>query len=377
MTEILKTSICQGNETCDMINQKRIFPMIHDQKHCITIFGDSIERSVYLKTQERRHLDMSQWISPYEVGALLYTPANHAHVAESVIAGRFDIPYSLALCLEDSISDQAVPEAERNVVHILNRIAQEKTDFYCPLIFIRVREPAQIGRLYAQLGQGRTVLTGFIAPKCTPDNIPVYLSEVKKIRAASGTPVYLMPIMESHDLAEPDTRQVCLRKMKQLLDADKDCILNVRVGGNDFCSIFGLRRRVTETIHDIRCVDRILSDILAYFSRDYVVSGPVWEYFDDPDGAWREGMLRETRMGLLGGFIGKTVIHPNQISVVNEVLRVSREDYADAHAILGMEQNKEFLVSNSAEGGRMNEYKTHTKWAQKICTLAEIYGVQK
>ncbi len=319
---------------------------------------------------------MSQSISPYAVGALLYTPANHEHVAESVIAGRFDTPYSLALCLEDSISDQAVPAAERNVLQILEQIAQTKTEFYCPLIFVRVRQPEQIGRLYAQMEQGRAVLTGFIAPKCTPDNIPEYLTEVKKIRAQSETPVYLMPILESHDLAEPDTRQVALRRIKQLLDADKDCILNVRVGGNDFCSIFGLRRHVTQTIHDIRCVDRILSDILAYFSRDYVVSGPVWEYFNDPDGAWREGMLREARMGLLGGFIGKTVIHPNQISVVNEVLKVSAEDYQDAHAILAMAQSTDFLVSKSAQGRRMNEYKTHTKWAHKICTLAEIYGVQ-
>ena len=31
---------------------------------------------------------------------------------------------------------------------------------------------------------------------------------------------------------------------------------------------------------------------------------------------------------------GKTVIHPNQIPVVNEMLRVSQRDYADARAIL-------------------------------------------
>lgn len=317
---------------------------------------------------------MSQSVSPYAVGALLYTPANHENIAQNVITGRFETPYSLALCLEDSISDQAVPAAEYNVVHTLKQIAQAQTEFYKPLIFVRVRTPEQIGRLYAQMGEGRTVLTGFIAPKCTVTNLPAYLEQIHMVREEHD--IYLMPILESADLAEPDTRQVQLRKIKEILDANQDCILNVRVGGNDFCHIFGVRRHTSETIHDIRCVDRILSDIIAYFSRDYVVSGPVWEYFDDPTGEWRTGMLRETRLGVLNGFIGKTVIHPNQIAVVNEALQVSAEDYADARAILGMAQNTDVLVSKSAHGGRMNEYKTHTKWAHRICTLAEIYGVR-
>ena len=34
------------------------------------------------------------------------------------------------------------------------------------------------------------------------------------------------------------------------------------------------------------------------------------------------------------------------------------------------------LVEKSADGGRMNEYKTHTRWARKICALAAIYGVK-
>ena len=39
-------------------------------------------------------------------------------------------------------------------------------------------------------------------------------------------------------------------------------------------------------------------------------------------------------LDLLNGFTGKTVIDPNQITVVNEILRVSQRDYADARAFL-------------------------------------------
>ncbi len=313
-------------------------------------------------------------ISPYAVGALLYAPANQENLARRVIQGQMDAPYSLALCLEDSISDCAVPEAEARAVQTLDEIARADEDVYRPLLFIRVRHPDQIPALWTRLGAGREILTGFIAPKFTQTNGPAYLAAVRQISEQSGRPVYLMPTLESSDLAEPDLRPECLRRLKTLLDANRDLVLNVRVGGNDFCNVFGVRRARHQTIYEIGCVERILTDILSCFSRDYVVSGPVWEYFDAPEGL--NGLARELERDLLAGFVGKTVIHPNQIVVVQNGLRVSKADADDARRILGMADNDRVLVEKSADGGRMNEYKTHTRWARKICALAAIYGVK-
>ena len=75
-------------------------------------------------------------------------------------------------------------------------------------------------------------------------------------------------------------------------------------------------------------------------------------------------------------FTGKTVIHPNQIPVVNEMLRVSQRDYADARAILNWDTGSGSLVSASEDGGRMNEYNTHSRWARRIVLRAERYGVR-
>ena len=75
-------------------------------------------------------------------------------------------------------------------------------------------------------------------------------------------------------------------------------------------------------------------------------------------------------------FTGKTVIHPNQIPVVNEMLRVSQRDYADARAILNWDTGSGSLVSASEDGGRMNEYNTHSRWARRILLRAERYGVR-
>ena len=90
---------------------------------------------------------------------------------------------------------------------------------------------------------------------------------------------------------------------------------------------------------------------------------------------WAIGLKREIRRDKLMGFIGKTCIHPTQLPIVQESLIVSEEDYADALSILGMNVNTTG-VKKSAFGNRMNEVKTHTKWAQKIIGMANVYGVR-
>ena len=137
-----------------------------------------------------------------------------------------------------------------------------------------------------------------------------------------------------------------------------------------------MRRHVDETIYDILPIAQLLSDILSTFSKDYVVSGPVWEYFNGDDEKWRIGLEKEIKRDVLNGFIGKTVIHPKQIAVVNEGLAVLKDDYEDARAIL--EWNNESLgVGKNASGERMNERKTHTNWARKMVALAELYGIKE
>ena len=51
----------------------------------------------------------------YSIGALLYCPANKKSVADSVVQEKFGSKYSLALCLEDTINDRFVEEAEQEI----------------------------------------------------------------------------------------------------------------------------------------------------------------------------------------------------------------------------------------------------------------------
>ena len=92
--------------------------------------------------------------------------------------------------------------------------------------------------------------------------------------------LYGMPILEDRKLMSLDTRIQELSMIKEILLDHKDEILNIRVGGTDFSSVFGLRRSVSCSIYDIHpvadCLTTILNEFLPY---DFVISGPVWEYF--------------------------------------------------------------------------------------------------
>ncbi len=314
----------------------------------------------------------------YQVGALLYAPALNGTVAASVLEGKFQTPYSLALCLEDTVAEDAVPVAEKQLLKTLEEIqrGRNKPGIYLPKLFVRVREPQQFERLLKRIAPVGEIVTGFIFPKYSLDNAKEYGVLLEEENQSRTTPYYMMPILESGDLVDYGSRRQVLLELKKEIDEIKPYVLNVRVGGNDFCNQFAVRRHCNQTIYDIVPIAGLLGDILTVFGRDYVVSGPVWEFFSGGGNQWSDGLRRELELDHLNGFVGKTVIHPKQISVVNRSLQVSQNDYADAKSILEWEDKGGLCVLKRAEGDRMNEVKTHENWARKTLLLAELYGVE-
>lgn len=319
---------------------------------------------------------MNSSLLSYGVGALLYCPANNPGIVSSLIEERFGTCFSLALCLEDTIKDTCVVSAEITLEESLRRLWEQKNrrSFFLPQIFIRVRTPEQIDRLIRDLGETSAILTGFIFPKVSPENLPAFLDALARVNAGRQTVLYAMPILENPVMFPPASRMNFLYRIKKELDSAADRILNIRIGGSDLCHAFGLRRHTDDTIYDILPVAGLLSDILTVFSGEYVLSGPVWEYYGGDH--WETGLRRELKKDLLNGFIGKTVIHPKQIPVVNDMLAVSPEDYSDACAILDWDPLSKRLVSAGVAKNRMNEQKTHTHWAEKTLLLAHLYGIR-
>ena len=240
------------------------------------------------------------------------------------------------------------------------------------------------------------VLCGFNFPKFNTRNGEGYFNYLKELNERFDFTLYGMPIIEDPRVAHKETRLAELMGIRDILDANKSLVLQVRVGATDFSSCFGLRRGVDYSIYDIMTVREILSDILNMFARDndYVVSGPVWEYFraskemmfedlpeiDLQDRLLRrhrivneevDGLLREVILDKANGFVGRTVIHPTHVKYVNALQAVTLEEYEDASQILAAEGG----VLKSATSNKMNEIGPHTRWAEKVIARSKAYGV--
>lgn len=312
----------------------------------------------------------------YSVGPLLYCPSNKKSIVSSIINEKFGKHFSLAMCLEDSINDNQVPQAEADLLSSLNEIynTRQTKDFYLPKIFVRVRSAEQIMRLHSSLGECAELVAGFIVPKFSLENADSYIDQIKSVNEKSLGRIYMMPIYESSSIIDLRKRYDILYGLKEKLSAVEELVLNIRVGGNDLSHAFGFRRHNDESIHKILPVANIFSDIITVYGTDYVVSGPVWEYYSGE--GWDRGLAAEIKDDILAGFTGKTVIHPKQIEVVNEVYKVSRTDYEDALAVANWNSGTGDFVLGSWNGERMNEYKTHTNWAEKTLYLAQAFGVR-
>lgn len=316
----------------------------------------------------------------YKIGGLLYIPATNKTAAAKIVNKQFPNLTSVCFCLEDSIGDNSVEAATKTLAKSLSQIETMPREER-PIIFIRVRSPKHMMMIYSELKPFQDAYDGYVLPKFDETNSEAYIHNIQKINGFGEKTFYVMPILESKQIANIKTRTDTLVKLKSQIDQIKDIVPNIRVGGNDFCNLFGIRRNIHQTIYDIGVVRDILVDIINVFSTDYVVSGPVWEYFGKLDNMthenedWAKGLIRELELGKLNGFTGKTVIHPSQLPIIANAMKVSRSDYEDAIDILNW--SNEDLGVQKTKSSRMNEVKCHMRWAMKIKTMGDIYGIRE
>lgn len=339
----------------------------------------------------------------YCPGASMYMPG-FQDFAQKILDSWLPGLTSMVLCFEDACPEDRVPEAEDNVLRLLDTVGRSVEDGFLdsglvPLIFCRVRSLAQFMRFAERLEPRMvSVLAGFNFPKFNSRNGEAYMDYLEELNERFGDIVYGMPIIEDARVAFKETRMRELAGIREILDEHRDKVLQVRVGATDFSSCFGARRGVDYSIYDIMVVREVLTDILNVFSRnnDYVVSGPVWEYFRAPkermfddlpdyelgDRLLRhqpifnpevDGLLREVILDKANGFVGRTVIHPTHVAFVNALQAVTREEWEDATQILDSRGG----VVKSGSANKMNEIGPHARWAQKVVARAKVYGVVK
>uniref|UniRef100_UPI00406D4A7D HpcH/HpaI aldolase/citrate lyase family protein n=1 Tax=Paenibacillus sp. FSL R10-2782 TaxID=2954661 RepID=UPI00406D4A7D len=353
-------------------------------------------------------------ILAYAIGAALYMPATRSEVAEEIKNGKHEGLTTVMLDLEDAIGDQQVGQAEQSLAQqLLQLLSYVRTgsmsEQSLPLLFVRVRSVEQLERLLNGLGESLSLLTGFVLPKFSSNNGRAYFELIARYnrgKAEQNIPVlYGLPILESSNIIYRETRWSELLSIKEILDEFQEYVLNVRIGATDFSSLFGLRRSPDITIYEIAVIRDCIADIINLFGRvdsDYVISGPVWEYFSHRERVFKpqlrvspfedafgkqgrnlrmdfisdavDGLIREVMMDKENGIIGKTIIHPSHIKPVQAMYAVTHEEYMDAISIV--ERNDGSLgVFKSTYANKMNEIKPHLNWAHRIINRSKVYGV--
>ena len=333
------------------------------------------------------------------LGATLYSPATRPGLAADVERAARRGVMSMVVCLEDAIADDEVEAGEANLVAQLRTLADGGAEV--PLLFVRVRDPRQIGGVLGRLGGAAGLVSGFVLPKFTPAGGGAFLDALEDAAARTGQRLLAMPVIESPEAVYAETRHEMLHDVARLLAKYRSRILAVRLGATDMSAAYGLRRPPDLTIYDIRPVAGVICDVVNVLGRadgtGYVVTGPVWEYFSAGERMFKpqlrqspfdaqqkaplrqrlitsdlDGLIREVHLDKANGLTGKTVIHPSHVAAVHALSVVTHEEYCDAADILGVAGGGAMA---SSYANKMNEAKPHRAWAQRLMLRAQVFGV--
>jgi citrate lyase beta subunit len=289
-----------------------------------------------------------------KLGASLYIPAIHPDIISIAKGLKYPNLKSVIIDTEDSITLDDLPFA----YHHINKMLQvlEPQSKKGPLVFIRARNPKEFERLsrFERIEN----IDGFALPKFTLENMDEYM----RIDVPGK---FYMPILEKDIFSLRN-----LEKIKDFLLPYRDKILSVRIGATDLLGGLNLRRESHTTIYEVGVMNQLIANIVTTFKPfGFNITGAVWESFSEES---REKLQQEVKLDLLNGLFGKSIIHPWQIDVVEEMYKVSKEDHEIALKLLEPYCPAVFKAYN-----RMNEKTTHAGWAQNIVEMAKIYGVKE
>ncbi|VWC80717.1 MULTISPECIES: HpcH/HpaI aldolase/citrate lyase family protein [Burkholderia] len=295
-------------------------------------------------------------ISPFALGATLYMPATRSDILDVVFGTRIPELRSLVVCLEDAVAAIDVESALANLQSLLMDIdARGGRVESGPLLFVRPRDAA----MAAVLSDWPLMkhVDGFVVPKLTLRSLSAWEN------AVSHPDLYLMPTLETADVYDP----VAMVELGQALKANlNQRIIALRIGGNDLMGCLGLRRNPATTLYStpLGYVIPMLAGIMG--AQGFALTAPVFEQLATP-----HLLKEELELDIAHGLVGKTAIHPSQIRIIQEALRVSLDDFNCAKLIVNDTAPAVFKHNDA-----MCEPATHYKWAVNILERAKWHGVR-
>ena len=281
-------------------------------------------------------------------GACLYLPATHPalkHVADG--KAKWSVRVA-TVCMEDALHDS---EVETGLSRINAMTASDSAA--APRLFLRPRSLEMLRKLVTTLSLD--VWSGFVLPKLTAENASDWLG------VCEGSGFALMPILETADVFDPFRLRDLVAVLEQ--PPTRQQISVVRIGGTDLFAALGTRRPQSGTIYDSLIGPTVRQTACLLFSRGFEVSAPVCERIaPSPD------FLREARMDVEAGFVGKTAVHPSQVLAINRAFQVTSSELDIANRVLAGE------AAVFATAGLMSESRPHRRWAKRIVLRSQVFG---
>ncbi|WP_047278515.1 HpcH/HpaI aldolase/citrate lyase family protein [Pseudomonas lundensis] len=294
--------------------------------------------------------------SAYALGATLYMPATRADILDVVFGEKIQGLRSLVVCLEDAVAETDVQQALSNLKHLLLGIeARGGRPSGGPILFVRPRD-AEMAAVLNEWSLMRHV-DGFVVPKLRLSNIRQWQQAVTRHE------LMLMPTLETPEVFDPGA-MVELRDA--MLEQLTGRIIALRIGGNDLMGCLGLRRSPALTLYStpMSYVIPMLCGVMG--AAGFALTAPVFEQLNTP-----HLLEQELALDMAHGLVGKTAIHPSQITVIHKALQVTLEDLNSARQILSESAPAVFKFNDA-----MCEPATHYKWAQTVIERAHWQGVR-
>jgi citrate lyase beta subunit len=299
---------------------------------------------------------MTTRISPYQLGATLYMPATRVDLLDVILRQKIPDLRSMVICLEDALREDEVLAGLHNLKHCLHKLHQQDGRHSRPLVFIRPRHPRMAHDLLVL--EGIDSIDGLVLPKFDNHSFADWYAVVQNAPAH----LMFMPTLETAQmLDECAVRQLCEQLQH---DGIKSRILALRIGGNDLLSCLRLRTHHAHTLYDGPLGYVVAMLVTHFVSCGFHLTAPVFEYFQD-----HTVLQAEFQRDLLHGLVGKTVIHPSQIAVIHQVLKVDSRDYEAARRILDDAMPAVFQFE-----GAMCELATHQHWAVEVMERVRYFG---
>jgi len=283
-----------------------------------------------------------------ELGGTLFVPATHKDLKAIVSGVKYPFLKSVVLDTEDSVGDDGLLNALKNIELILPLLDKK------PLhVFIRPRNIKVLKELLSY--QNIDKIDGFILPKFGLSNADEYLELLHE------TSHQIMPSIEGSELFDINK----LRSLKEKLLVYKDKIILIRFGLEDMLRQLQMRRTCEDSIFDLSVGNTVLGNFIGIFkSAGFAISGGVYPYFKED-----EGFIKDVKRDLKEGLFSKTIIHPRQIDLINELYKVKKAELQEAEEIY----NSSLAVFT--QSSKMAEKTTMLPYSKQLIQRAKIYGI--